>query len=97
LVVWVAKAARNGNDVATDGTVDGKNGKDFDGLRAAGEALHAARSRHEGGGEWRVCGWMRLFKVLAARDGAAVVELNYHRQGEMSRGWMSDEAGRFTR
>jgi hypothetical protein len=26
-VLWVAKAARNGNDVATDGKVGGKNGK----------------------------------------------------------------------
>jgi hypothetical protein len=27
-MLWVAKAARNGNDLTTDGKVGGKNGKD---------------------------------------------------------------------
>jgi|SRR5690242_2571440 len=30
---------------------------------------------------------MRLFKVLAALDGVAEIELKYHRRGELSRGW----------
>src|SRR5690242_20656074 len=30
---------------------------------------------------------MRLFKVLAARGGGAVIELKYHRQSGLSRGW----------
>jgi hypothetical protein len=76
----VAKTARCGNDLATDGTVGGKNGKvlmDAGHLQAANPAV--ARGR-----EGCVCDGMRLFKVLAARGGVVEIELNYDDESRMS-------------
>ena len=46
MVFWVAKAARNGNNVATDGNVSGKNGN---GARDAGRVHAAALERAANG------------------------------------------------
>jgi len=74
----VAKAARNGNDLATDGTVGGNNGNvgcGFGHLDAL-STLPCPRLRpREMGG----CALLyAVVKVRAAWGGAAVIELNYH-------------------
>jgi hypothetical protein len=70
------ETARNGKEVATDGAVGGKDGTDvrIGGYVQAVRLAPACRCR------WRVWHDMRLFKVLAAPDGIAVIELIYQMQ-----------------
>ena len=83
-MLWVAKAARCGNEVATDGKAGGKNGKAV--MRAAPQrSLHAALLTGAIGRVRLVWHDIRLFKVLAARGGVVVIELKYHRRGGTSR------------
>ncbi len=63
------------------GTVGDKNGK----VRWTCGSIHGITRAVAGGCGRRVRRGMRLFKVLAARDGAAVIELKYHEPSGMSR------------
>ena len=63
------------------GTVGGKDGR----VWVDSGHLHAASPAVAIGCGWRVWRGMRLFKVLAARSGAALIELNYHEKKRMSR------------
>ena len=74
-MLWVAKAARCGKDVAMDGTVDGKSGK----VRRTRGGVHGTTRAAAGGCGQRVWPALRLFKVLAARGGAVEIELKYHK------------------
>jgi len=80
-VLWAAKTARNGKMWQRRGTVGGKSGNGmmtFDHIHVAPLAVAIRRDRH-------ACVRMRLFKALAAPDGLALVELNYHKWSEVSR------------
>ncbi len=72
--VMGGKSGKIQQEVATDGKVSGNNGTDVKGCGHLHAAAPAAAIRCGG----RVRRAMRLFKVPAARGGAAKIELIYH-------------------
>ncbi len=72
---------KRGKIAAKSGKVGGKSGK----VATDGGRIHAATLAGAGGRERRIWRGMRLFKVLAVPDGAAGIELKYHKAIRMSR------------
>jgi hypothetical protein len=81
LRVLGGKNGKKRQETATNGKVSGKNGN----ARWVRGRVHAVRHRVANAQERAVCVCMRLFKVPAAQNGIAMIELIYHTQRGMSR------------
>jgi hypothetical protein len=83
-------AARSGNEVATDGKVGGKNGKDAQGC---GD-IHVATPVVAMGCARMFLTLYEVVQVLAAPGGTMTIELKYHKERRLSREGARGQMGR---